>query len=335
MKIDAEIPADPLSDMPLLSRRAEEYGFDCLWVNETKHDPFVQLALAASQTRAIAVGSSVALAFTRSPTALAYAAWDLQALSKGRLLLGLGSQVKGHIERRFGAKWESPAPRMREVILAMKAVWECWQKGTKLDFQGRFFKLDLMTPFFNPGPIASPAVPVFVAGVNGGMCRVAGEVGDGLLVHPLHTAGYLKEVIAPALSVGLAKHGRRRGDVAVAASVFAAVGERDREIKKAKNQYRRQVAFYASTRTYRRVMELHGWGDVCDRLHALSVKGEWDKMAEEVTDDILDEFVVEGTWEEMGGVMRRRYGDAVDRVRLYLPFDGDEKWKALVGGFRA
>jgi probable F420-dependent oxidoreductase len=334
LKIDAEILAESPSELPLLSRRAEECGFDCLWVNETKHDPFVQLAVAASQTKAIAIGSSVALAFTRSPTALAYAAWDLQALSKGRLLLGLGSQVKGHIERRFGAKWESPAPKMREVVRAIRAVWECWQKGTKLDFQGRFFKLDLMTPYFNPGPIDSPAIPVYLAGVNRGMCRVAGEVGDGLHVHPLHTSRYLKEVVSPALSAGLAKRRRRRAEFAVAASVFAAVGESSQEIRKARVLCRKQVAFYASTRTYRKVMELHGWGDVCDRLHEHSVKGEWDRMAQEVTDDVLDEFVVEGTREEMGGVMRRRYGDLVDRVRLYLPFDGDMKWKALVGGFR-
>jgi probable F420-dependent oxidoreductase len=276
----------------------------------------------------------VALAFTRSPTALAYSAWDLQALSRGRIILGLGSQVKRHVERRFGMKWESPAPRMREVVEGVRAIWECWQNGTRLDFRGRFFRLDLMTPYFSPGPIDSPEIPIYVAGVNRGMYRVAGEVGDGLHVHPLHTVRYLKEVMSPELSAGLARRRRERGEVAVAASVFAAVGERD-EVTKVRSLYRSQIAFYASTRTYRKVMELHGWGDVCDRLHDLSMKGEWDRMPAEVTDDILDEFVVDGSWDEVGGILRRRYNGLVDRVRLYLPFDGDPRWKALANGIRA
>ena len=334
LKIDVEVAAGALSDLPRLSRRAEQYGFDCVWVSETKHDPFVQVALAASLTRSIGLGTSVALAFTRSPTALAYAAWDLQSLSGGRIILGLGSQVKGHVERRFGMKWDSPAPRMKEVVECIRAVWACWQNGTKLNFRGRFFRLDLMIPFFNPGRIDNPKIPIYVAGVNRGMYRVAGEVGDGLHVHPLHTVRYLKEVMSPGLSAGLARRGGKRGEIVVAASVFAAVGERD-EVRRVRGMYRSQIAFYASTRTYRKVMELHGWGDVCDRLHDLSVKEEWDRMAAEVTDDILDEFVVDGSWKEIGGILRRRYGDIVDRVRLYLPFDGDPKWKALVHGFRA
>jgi len=334
LKIDAEISADPLSDLPRLARQAEETGFDCIWVNETKHDPFIQVATMLSSTHSVGLGTSVALAFTRSPTTLAYAAWDLNALSGGRLILGLGSQVKGHIERRFGMKWGSPAPRMRETIEGIRAVWDSWQSGSKLDFRGRFFKLDLMTPFFSPGRIDHPGIPIYVAGVNRGMCQVAGEVGDGLHVHPLHTVRYIREVISPALLAGLSRGGRRRGDVAVAASVFAAVGGRI-EAKRVRSVCRNQVAFYASTRTYRRVMELHGWGDVCERLHSLSMKGEWGRMQEEVTDDILDEFVVGGSWEEMGGILQKRYGGVVDRVRLYLPFDGGEGWKALVRGFRA
>lgn len=335
MKIDAEVYVPSPTDVPMLSRKAEEYGFDCVWVNETKHDPFIQLALAASHTATISIGTSIALAFTRSPTTLAYAAWDVQDLSRGRLILGLGSQVKGHIERRFGMKWESPAPKMKEVVQALRAVWRSWQEGTRLDFRGRFFRLDLMTPFFSPAPIEHPLIPVYVAGVNRGMCRMVGEVGDGLHVHPLHTRRYLKEVVVPALSAGLAKGGRERGKVTIAASVFAAVGDNAAEAKKVKEFYRSQVAFYASTRTYRKVMETHGWGDVCERLHAHSVKGDWERMAGEVTDDILGEFVVEGTWDEMGGVLRERYKGIADRVRTYLPFDGDEKWKALAAGFKA
>ena len=199
MKIDAEVGVSSPAEVAELARKAEVYGFDCFWVNETKHDPFIQLALAATSTAKVELGTSIALAFTRSPTTLAYTAWDLQSVSKGRLILGLGSQVKGHIERRFGMKWEAPAHKMKEVILALRSIWGSWQAGTKLDFRGRFFRLDLMTPFFNPGPIDHPAIPVYVAAVNREMCRVAGEVADGLHVHPLHTVRYLREVIHPAL----------------------------------------------------------------------------------------------------------------------------------------
>ena len=318
-----------------LARKAEAYGFDCLWVNETKHDPFVQLALAATSTTKIGLGTSIALAFTRSPTTLAYTAWDLQSISNGRLILGLGSQVKGHIERRFGMRWDPPALKMKEVVLALRTIWGSWQTGTKLDFKGRFFKLDLMTPFFSPGPIDNPSIPVYLAGVNEGMCRVAGSVADGLHVHPLHTVRYLREVIAPAVATGAARADRRKEDVKVAASVFAAVGETEREVKKVREAYREQIAFYASTRSYRKVMELHGWGDVCDRLHELSTKGEWQRMGSEVGDDILQEFAVEGSWQDMGRTLQERYGALVDGVRLYLPFDGDEKWRKLVSGFNA
>ncbi|MDV3277913.1 MAG: TIGR03617 family F420-dependent LLM class oxidoreductase [Nitrososphaerales archaeon] len=333
MKIDAELFAASPSEAAELAKKAEEFGFDCLWVNETKHDPFLQLTLAAASTRSIMLGTSIALAFTRSPTTLAYTAWDLQNLSSGRLILGLGSQVKGHIERRFGLKWESPAPKMREVILALRSVWESWQTGSKLDFQGRFYKIDLMTPFFSPGPIEHPMIPIYIAGVNERMCNLVGRLGDGLHVHPLHTARYLKEAILPAMSRGLEKVGRRREDVAVAASVFAAVGDDEAQIKNVRQFYRNQIAFYASTRTYRKVMELHGWGDVCDRLHQLSVRGEWGKMADEVGEEVLDEFVVEGTWRTIGGEVARKYRGMVDRVRFYIPFDGGEGWKGLVEGF--
>jgi probable F420-dependent oxidoreductase len=335
LKIDAEVAVGSPSEIPGLSKKAEEFGFDCFWVNETKHDPFVQLALAAVNTEKIGLGTSIALAFTRSPTTVAHSAWDLQGLSGGRLILGLGSQVKGHIERRFGMRWESPAPRMREFVAAVRSVWDNWQRGKKLDFEGRFYSINLMTPFFSPGPIAHPRIPIYIAGVNAGMVKAVGAVADGLHVHPLHTVRYLKEVVEPALEAGLAGAGRRREELAVAASVFAAVGDNMREVREVKEEYRGQVAFYASTRAYRGLMELHGWGDVCDRLHRLSVKGEWEEMPSEIGDDILDEFVVGGIWEEMGGLLGERYDGLVDRVRVYLPFDGDEKWRRLVAGFRA
>lgn len=335
MKIDAEAMVTEPAEAAGLSRKAEEFGFDCFWVNETKHDPFLQLALAATATKRISLGTSIALAFTRSPTTLAYTSWDLQSLSSGRIILGLGSQVKGHIERRFGMKWERPAAKMREEVRAIRAVWASWQDGARLAFDGEFFRLDLMTPFFSPGPIADPRIPVYIAGVNPMMCQVAGEVADGLHVHPLHTVKYLREVIRPSLDSGLRNSGRERNDVAVAASVFAATGENRGEIDSVKEAYREQISFYASTRSYRKVMELHGWGDICDSLHRLSVKGEWAKMPSVIPDEVLEEFVVEGTWEEVGSRIAERYGSLVDRVRLYLPFDGDGRWRGLVDGFRA
>lgn len=333
MKIDAEIITDNLSEIPRLAGTAEAMGFDCVWANETKHDPFVQLTLALTGTRTVSLGTSIALAFTRSPTTIAYTAWDIQKLSGGRLILGLGSQVKGHVERRFGVKWESPEPKMREVILALRSVWKTWQDGERLDFRGRFFKLDLMTPFFSPGPIDNPKIPVYLAGVNVRMFRLAGELADGVHVHPLHTARYLRERMVPALQKGVQKAGRSRSDVSVAASVFAAVGEDQPQIDNVKEVYRSQIAFYASTRTYRKLMELHGWGEVCERLHELSVKGEWDRMGSEVSDEMLDEFVVEGSWEEIGSKVRRKYDGLVDRVRFYVPFDGDPNWKSVVSAF--
>jgi probable F420-dependent oxidoreductase len=335
LKIDAEVAASSPREAGELARKAETFGFDCFWVNETKHDPFLQLALAATSTKKIMLGTSIALAFTRSPTTLAYTSWDLQNISHGRFILGLGSQVKGHIERRFGMQWQPPAPKMKEVIMALRSVWRTWQEGGRLDFQGRYFRLDLMTPFFSPGRIEHPKIPVYVAGVNEGMCRVAGAVAEGLHVHPLHTVRYLREVVGPALTKGAEQAGRRKGEIEVAASVFAAVGRTRKEIEKLKEIYREQIAFYASTRTYRRVLDLHGWGDVGERLHSLSVKGEWNRMPMEVSEEMLGEFVVEGNWEEIGSALLRRYRGLADRVRLYAPFDGKARWKGLVLGFRA
>jgi probable F420-dependent oxidoreductase len=335
LKVDAEIAADSPSEAAGLARKAEDFGFDCLWVNETKHDPFVQLSLAAANTSRISLGTSIALAFTRSPTTLAHTAWDIQSLSGARLILGLRSQVKAHNERRFGMKSEPPSPKMNEVVVALRSVWASWQDGRALDFQGRFFSQSLMTPFFNPGPIEHPRIPVYVAGVNEGMCSVAGSIADGLHVHPLHTMKYLREVVGPALQRGEAKAGRRKEDVTVAASVFAVVGENESERKRVREAMREQISFYASTRSYRKVMEVHGWGDVCDRLHELSSKGEWGKMSSEVGDDMLEEFCVEGDWGGIGTLLKNRYSGVADRVRLYLPFEGEDHWTKFVRGFRA
>jgi probable F420-dependent oxidoreductase len=334
LKIDAELMPGSIEEVPRLAEGAEQAGFDCVWANETKHDPFLQLALAAQTTKRIQLGTSVALAFTRSPTTLAYASWDLQSLSAGRLILGLGTQVKGHIERRFGMRWESPAPKMRDVVRAVRAVWDSWQSGKKLEYNGRYFRIDLMTPFFDPGPVGRPGIPIFIAAVNRRMCGLAGEVADGLHVHPLHTLRYLKQVEIPAVERGLRSSRRQRESFTVAVSTFAAGGDSEEGVKRVREFYRSQVAFYASTRTYRPVMEEHGWGNVCDELHSLSTSGDWEKMGTLISDEMLDEFVVCGRWGELGEAVKKKYTGLADRVRLYMPFDGGDGWSSLVRGFR-
>ena len=208
MKLDVAMLSHDLRTVPEYARKVEALGFDCLWSAETQHDPFLPLAAAATVTSRMRLGTSIAVAFPRSPMILAHTAWDLAKASGGRFILGLGSQVKGHNERRFSVKWESPAPRMREVVQALRAIWDCWQNGTKLNFKGQFYRFDLMTPFFNPGPIEHPGVPVYIAGVNQHMCRVAGEVCEGLHVHPFNSPKYLREYVQPAVERG-AERGRQ------------------------------------------------------------------------------------------------------------------------------
>ena len=334
MYLDVELATKKVSEVSSLARAADGMGLGAIWANEIRHDPFVQLALAAANSEKVKLGTAIALAFTRSPMTLAYASWDIQNLSGGRLILGLGSQVKGHIERRFGMKWEPPVARMREVIRALRSIWSAWQTGERLEFEGKFYKINLMTPFFNPGPIEHPKIPIFLAGVNSRMCVLAGEVCDGLHIHPLHTVRYVKERILGAVREGLVRSGRTRGQIQLAASVFVATGKDRAELRRAREECKRQVGFYASTRTYRGVLELHGWGDACDRLHAKSVSGDWDHMSQEVSDEMLREFVVEGRWEELPRLLRDRYEGVLDRVRLYAPFDGSAGWAALAEAFK-
>ncbi|MFQ5986928.1 MAG: TIGR03617 family F420-dependent LLM class oxidoreductase, partial [Thermoplasmata archaeon] len=224
MKLDAFLPPTPPGEVPRLAEAAEEMGFHGLWIGETSHDSLLAAALAAEHTGRLDVGTAISLAFSKSPMALAYTAWDVQALASGRFILGLGSQVKGHMERRFSVPWVPPSPKMREVILALRAIWESWQNGMPLDFQGRYFAFNLMTPFFNPGSLADSTIPVYLAGVNPGMARLAGELCEGLHVHPFHTVRYVQEVLRPAVEEGARRAGRPVEEVAFVAPVFVAVG---------------------------------------------------------------------------------------------------------------
>jgi len=338
MKIDVNIVANRLDDLPALAQAAEMIGFDGIWCSETTHDPFLMSALIAEHTRGVSLGTAIAVAFPRSPATLAYLAWDLAALSRGRFILGLGTQVKAHNERRFGVKWESPVAKLREVVLAVRALWDTWQNGTRLNFRGQFFKLTLMSPFFNPGPIGHPHIPIYIAGVNRGMCRLAGELCDGFHVHPFHSARYLQEVTLPAIEEGLRTRGRQRSELELVSSVFVIPGDTQTEWAAASHLARRQIAFYASTPSYAPIMELHGWGPVREQLSRLAARGHWEEMPALISDEMLDVFAIHGAWAELPGKIRARYAGLLDRVMYYLPFvpgERDDRWRAAIAAFRS
>ncbi|HET7340794.1 MAG TPA: TIGR03617 family F420-dependent LLM class oxidoreductase [Methylomirabilota bacterium] len=320
MKLDVAMLTHDLEAIPDYARKVEALGYDALWSAETQHDPFLPLAVAATATSRIKLGTSIAVAFARSPMVLAHISWDLARASRGRFILGLGSQVKGHNERRFSVKWEAPAPRMREVVQALRAIWDCWQNGTKLNFRGQHYRFDLMTPFFNPGPIPQPTIPVYVAGVNPAMCRVAGEVCDGLHVHPFNSPKYLREVVRPAVEEGQAKAGKRGAPFTYVTSSFVAVGDTEAERATARQAIKQQIAFYASTRTYEPVLAAHGWQDLTPALHRKSVEGDWKGMADLVTDEMVDAYAVTGTWQDIGRKIRERYDGLLDRTAFYQPY---------------
>jgi probable F420-dependent oxidoreductase len=308
-----------LTSIAAYARKVEALGFDALWSSETQHDPFLPLAVAATATSRVKLGTAIAVAFPRSPMITAHIAWDLQAASKGRFILGLGSQVKGHNERRFSVKFESPGPKLREIVQALRAIWDSWQNGTRLDFKGEFYRFDLMTPFFNPGPIAHPRIPVFISGVNAYMCRVAGEVCDGLHVHPFNSPKYLREYVHPAVEEGLRASGRSRSDFTYATASFVIIGDTEQERGPARQAIRQQIAFYASTRTYEPVLAAHGWQDLLPSLHRKSVEGDWTGMADLITDEMVDTYAVTATYDTIATKLAERYAGLLDRTAFYQP----------------
>lgn len=333
MKLDALVFTGDLQQIPVTARYLEDLGFDTLWTLETRHNPFFPLMLAAEHAAKIKVGTSITVAFPRSPMVLAHIAWDLQEFSGGRFLLGLGTQVRGHIERRFSVPWDSPGPRLREIILALREIWDCWQNGTPLKFQGKFYSFTLMTPFFNPGPIRHPRIPIYVGGLNPYMCRLVGELCDGMHIHPLHTVKFIREAILPGIKEGAAKSGRDPRLVSLSTAAFVATGQDPAAVDRAREKVRTQVAFYSSTRNYHPVLELHGWGDTAKALQKKSIAGDWDGMAKEITDEMLEEFAVIGTYSELPAKILKKYDGVVDRLSLYdcLPAPGEEKeWRPLI-----
>ncbi len=338
MKFDTVIAASNFLDIADFARWAEDIGYDGLWSIETAHEPFMPLAIASTVTQRVTLGTAIAVAFPRNPTVLAHTCWDLQTNSQGRFMLGLGTQVKGHNERRFGVPFVSPVKKLREMILAIRAVWDCWQNGTRLRFEGEFYRLSMMTPFFSPSKIAQPQVPIYVAGVNRLITEMAGEVCDGFHVHPLNSPRFLRESLLPALETGARRAGRSRADLTLSTQALVATGDSTRAIAEQREEIRRQIGFYASTRTYAPVLATHGWAELSGTLNAKAAAGDWDGMAREVTDEMLDEFCISGPLDEIGAQLRTRYDGLLDRVSLYFPYrpgQNDAGLKRIVEGIHA
>lgn len=320
MKIECHLRATELGQVAAAARRAEELGYDGVTSNETNHEAFLPIVLAAEHTQRAEVGTAIAISFPRSPMITANLAWDLQQYSKGRFNLGLGTQVKGHNQRRFSTPWTAPpVPRMREYAQALRAIWDTWQNGTKLDFVGEHYTFTLMTPFFDPGPIDHPHIPIYLAAVGDGMCRLVGEVADGIRLHTFNTPKYVREVILPSIEAGAKKAGRSLNDIEIIGGSFIATGATEADVEKAKPEQKRRIAFYGSTRTYHPVFEAHGWLDLGLKLHEMSLKGQWDAMTDLITDDVLDEFAVVATYDQLPGRIREKFKGVLTRLSFTIP----------------
>ncbi|MEE9278553.1 MAG: LLM class F420-dependent oxidoreductase [Myxococcota bacterium] len=335
MKVDAAISTQPGVELGVEARRLEELGYDGVFTFEGPHDPFFALLLAAEHTERLELATAIAVAFARSPMILANIAYDLQAYSKGRFILGLGSQIKPHIEKRFSQPWSKPAARMRELVLAVREIWRCWAQGGRLDFRGRFYSHTLMTPFFNPGPNPYGDPRIFVAGVGPRMTEVAGEVGDGFFVHPFHSAEFLAKSTLPALERGRARSGRSADDFEISTQLIVATGDTEERFQRARAAARSQISFSASTPAYRGVLECHGWGELQTELNGLSKRGMWSEMAGLIEDPILDTVAVVGEPGEIAEKIRARCGSFTDRVSLVTPGAADpEAWGDVVRELR-
>jgi probable F420-dependent oxidoreductase len=318
-------PGTPFDIHTVMSAAAqvEALGYDNLMFEETKHDPFVVLALAAQATTGIGLGTAVAIAFPRSPAITAMSAWTLQKLARGRFILGLGTQVRGHIERRYGLPWSPPGPWMREYVGAVRAIWHAWQSGAQPSFHGRHYDISLTVPLFDPGPIEHPHIPIHIAAVNAYMCEVAGEVADGMRPHPVCTAQYIEEIMWPAIRRGAARAGRTLDGFAVAIKpLIATAPDRARLVERVRD-VRARVAFYASTPAYRAAFAAHGLGDLADELKLLSRAQRWEEMPRFIDDDVLDRYACVGTYDEIAAKLASRYGDLVTNIEFSIPVDNE------------
>jgi probable F420-dependent oxidoreductase len=335
MKVDGGIGGVRAPDIARVAKELEDVGYDGGLTAETSHDPFFPVLIAAEHTERLELGTGIAVAFARNPMTLASVGYVLQAFSGGRFTLGLGSQIKAHIEKRFSMPWSHPAARMREMILAIRAIWACWNEGAPLDFRGEFYRHTLMTPFFNPGPNPHGNPKIFLAAVGEKMTEVAGEVADGIILHGFTTERYVREVTIPSLERGWKKAGTSRADFQISGPLFVVSGTTDEELERARQGTKQQIAFYGSTPAYRGVLELHGWGDLQDDLNRLSKKGQWVEMGELISDEILETFAVVAAPEDIPKALLARFGDLVDRLSFYAPYQSDpDRWKGVLAGFK-
>lgn len=320
MKINAHHSSPPTGDLAAMAGWLEDAGCHGFYLAELANDPFPGVAVAATGRQSMTLGTSIALAFTRSPSTLAYTAHGLQTASGGRFVMGLGPQIKPHIERRFGLTWSEPVKRLREIVLAMRAVWAAWESGGPLRFEGELYNLSLMPPVFRPDKTPFSPPPVYLAAVGPKMAEVAGEVADGLFVHAFATPLYVRDVLLPAIERGLARSGRSRADFQIVYSAFIADTAAADSVAAARQQARASVAFYASTPNYRRVLDVHGLGDLQPKLQQMTRAGEWDKMASQIDDEVLDLFCTTGDPGELSGELGRRWGDLADQISLNVDF---------------
>jgi probable F420-dependent oxidoreductase len=318
MRVQTGIPMGDWRAVTQAAREAEALGYDGLMSPEIAHDPFVPLAFAALATERIELGTAIAVAFPRSPMVVANTAWDLQLHSRGRFVLGLGSQVKGHNERRFSVPWSAPVPRLREYVESLRAIWRAWERRVPLRYEGEHYRFTLMTPEFSPPPTGLPPVPIEIAAVGPDMLRLAGRVCDGVRLHGFCTRRYLEEVALPALRAGLAKSSRERRHFEIWGGGFLATGAMPDEVRRATEEIRYRIAFYGSTRSYRPVLSVHGWDDLGDRLHRRSLRGEWEKMAAEVPDEVVHAFAAIGTHAEIAKAVEQRFGGLSDTIGFGL-----------------
>ncbi len=335
MNVDASGYTPTVDAAGRAAAEAESWGYDGWWAVETQVDAFLSAAIAAERTDQVEIGTGIAVAFARNPMTVAVQANDLQALSGGRFVLGLGSQIKPHITRRYSMEWSHPAARMREFVLAIRAIWSAWETGEQLDFRGDFYTHTLMTPFFNPGPNAHGNPKIVLAGVGPLMTEAAGEVADGFLCHGFSTERYVREVTVPALQRGREKAGRSADGFEISAPAFVVTGDTDAQIADGIAAVKQQIGFYGSTPAYRPVLELHGWEGLHDELNQLTKRGAWDQLADVIDDDVVSAFAVVGTAEDAVAELARRYGDVATRVTLRVPEGcGRDRWDGLLAALR-
>lgn len=324
-------PDTPLhiADFAQLARTAESVGLDAVLVEETKDDPYQLLALGAAATTTVGIATSVAMAFPRSPTVTAMSAWSLQKLSGGRFVLGLGSQVRGHVRRRFGMDWHPPAPWMRDYVGAVRAVWRTWQTGERLQYASDRYNLSLMVPLFDPGPIDHPGIPIHIAAIGPNMCGVAGEIADGVRLHPICTERFIDERVRPAVRVGTDRAGREPDAVEVCMKPLVGTAPDEARLAEVEATVRARVGFYLSTPSYRRVFELHDWGDLAEEAAVLSRNGRWEELARMVPDEVLHTVATIGTHDTIVARLKDRYGSRVDRIEFSIPVAGPQDAELL------